>query len=199
MSTPPPRTNWQLLTISKYKPNTEEFTDEYAGLSDDEKSRWERLYNYNQNRANALTINGTRYSNEDEYNSTVNKTNTSRNTFIKDSFDKAWKEPTSRWLKDRRDNTIQTMQGIAPRGGQDGVVSSKEAREHYRNLKRGYRKIYAYNRANPKAPISIPTFRAATKPLEEYKGSAALTKEELESNTFTKKNGGQLKYYKPKK
>jgi len=45
----------------------------------------------------------------------------------------------------------------------------------------------------------MPTFRAATKSLEEYKGPSALTEDELKGTTFTKKNGGQLKYYKPKK
>lgn len=199
MSTSPLKTNQQLLGISKYKPNTEEFTEDYADLSDDDKLRWERLYNYNQNRANALTINGTRYSNEDEYNVAVDKANAGRSAFIQNSFDKAWKEPTSGWLQKRRTQIINTMQGTAPRGGNDGVVSSKEARDHYRNLKRGYRKIYAYNKANPNTPINMSNFRAATKPLEKYKGPAALTAEDLQNNTFNKKNGGQLKYYKPKK
>lgn len=201
MSIPLLKTNQQLLAISKYKPNTEEFTEDYAGLSDDDKLRWERLYNYNQNRAKGLTRNGIRYSDADKYNEVIDEININRKDFIQNSFDKAWKVPTSKWLKDRRDQIIRTMQGEAPRdANNDNVITSKEARNHYRNLKRGYKQIYTHNRmAAPEDRINISNFHVATKPLEKYKGPNALTDEELKSNTFNKKNGGQLKYYKPKK
>lgn len=190
----PVYTNQQLLDLDQAG---------VAGLSADNKARYDRLQAYLANRNKALTFNGTQYADEQAYNTAVNTANqTAANKYYADlaqqqntyNGNRAMATAAlSSGVQKRRQAAFDNLSSLNSGTLDYSKLSNRDIRDMQRQMRRGRRQGLYGNSDEAKDFYAAPgTGMQAPTMVKTYAGPAALTQEQLSAETF--KTGGELNY-----